>query len=677
MEYLLKASAVLIIFYVCYRIFLQRDTFFQSNRWFLLTGFFIAICIPYLAIPIYVEYTPREINTSIITGSVIPMTQDNIEPTVDLITLLTWGYLSGLIFFSVRFFIEITSLSQVIYGGTKERSGKYSFVKTPSQMPPFSFFNWIVFNPKQFNDKELELIINHEKVHANQWHSIDIILSQLITIIFWFNPFVWLYKKSLQQNLEYIADHNAQSVSSCDSSYQKLLLKTSVKGLKLSLVNNFYSSLIKKRIVMLHKNRSNKKNQWKPLLVLPLLAVFLMSFNTKTIYIEKEASLKSNNFVGDYTLNMEKAFHSYLGKEETPKVANKVAPKKVKTQPRKATTTVNAIGSAKPTVAFTEVVKITKDFSKADFESLKAELKEKGITIKFKGIKRNNQGEITAISINAESGNSKVKYSANDDDAIDPITIKFDKNNISISDSKELHFVNGHKVKVVGGKHRSTGSANVYFHSDDDDDHDVDIIIKQDGKKHKVRSSNGFTYRIHSDDDTDIGKYTEYLFIKDGKEISVEELEKIYPGLVKSKSITTFDIIKGDKALKKYGDKAKNGVIILNTGKSGSGNVFFHDDGEVEEIIIKGSGARVWTDDEDVTVGKIGKGKGNYFFISGNEDGEEPLFILDGKEIKRDEIVDLDTDSIEKINVIKGDEAIKKYGDKAKNGVVVIYTKKE
>ena len=59
MEYLLKASAVLIIFYLCYKVFLQRDTFFQSNRWFLLIGFFVALCIPYVAIPIYVEYTPK------------------------------------------------------------------------------------------------------------------------------------------------------------------------------------------------------------------------------------------------------------------------------------------------------------------------------------------------------------------------------------------------------------------------------------------------------------------------------------------------------------------------------------------------------------------------------------------------------------------------------------------
>ena len=618
MEYFLKASAVLIIFYICYRILLQRDTFFQSNRWFLLTGFFIAICIPYLAIPIYVEYTPKQITSSIIAGNISIASQDNIEPTVDLITLLTWVYLSGLIFFTVRFFIEISSLTQVIYSGTREKVGKYNFVKTPSQMPPFSFFNWIVFNPKHFNEKELELIINHEKIHANQWHSIDIILSQLITIIFWFNPIVWLYKKSLQQNLEYIADYNAQNISSCNSSYQKLLLKTSVKGLKLSLVNNFYSSLIKKRIVMLHKNRSKKNNQWKPLLVLPLLAIFLMSFNTKTIYIEKEDIPKSSSFFGDYSLSMNEAYLKHLTEEAAQKAITKTTPKAEKKTAKKSTPLVKG-NNIKKDVALSEVVTITKDFSDADFDNLKAELSKKGITIKFKGIKRNKSGEITAINITAKSENSEVKYSSKDDDPIDPITIKIDKNNISIGDSWKHKFTEGYAYRVTDKKHKKHKSkgGNVFFYSDDeDDDHNVDIIITDDGKKHKIKS-NSFTYRVHSDDEHD-------------------------------------------------GDHEKEVIVIRDKDS----------DEEVKEIIIKG-GAKVWTTDEDVTYGRIGKGKGNYFFFSGDNDGKEPFFIMDGKEISRKDLEDIDSDDIEKIEVLKGDKAVEKYGDKAKNGVVVIYTKKE
>ena len=97
---------------------------------------------------------------------------------------------------------------------------------------------------------------------------------------------VWLYKKDLKQNLEFIADKNAQANTNCKKSYQHLLLKTSVPNYQVALTNNFYNSSIKKRIVMLHKNRSHKRNQLKFLLVLPALVLFLMSFNTKEIYIQ-------------------------------------------------------------------------------------------------------------------------------------------------------------------------------------------------------------------------------------------------------------------------------------------------------------------------------------------------------------------------------------------------------
>ena len=147
-------------------------------------------------------------------------------------------------------------------------------------MPPFSFFKYIVFNKTQFNDTELTHIINHEKVHAKQYHSLDIILVQLASALFWFNPFIWLYKKEIQQNLEFIADKEAQNISKCEKSYQTLLLKSSVPNYQLVLANNFYNSLIKKRIVMLHKSKSNNLKMWKYALVLPVLAVFLMSANT-------------------------------------------------------------------------------------------------------------------------------------------------------------------------------------------------------------------------------------------------------------------------------------------------------------------------------------------------------------------------------------------------------------
>ena len=195
------------------------------------------------------------------------------ETAFNYTTLMLWVYSLGVVLFFAKLMIEFSSLFVLLKNHTSKKVGSYTYIETQEAILPFSFFNYIVYNPSQFNAQELELIIKHEKVHADQKHSIDILLVQLASVIFWFNPFIWLYKKDLQQNLEFIADDNAQRKSYCERSYQELLLKTSVTNHQLVLANNFYNSLIKKRIVMLHKSKSNKLNLLKFLLVLPLLGL--------------------------------------------------------------------------------------------------------------------------------------------------------------------------------------------------------------------------------------------------------------------------------------------------------------------------------------------------------------------------------------------------------------------
>jgi len=299
MEYLLKASAVVTLFYLCYKLFLQRETFFESNRWFLLTGLVIAFTMPFIVIPIYVSPEPAYLQNIMITGSTIPVgTIINSEKPFDALQLIIGLYSIGTLFFLGRFIWQFGSLGFILLNNDRKKNGRYTYIKTINTTSPFSFFKWIVYNPKQFSETELKQILTHEKIHAGQFHSIDIILTQLASIVFWFNPFIWLYKKELQQNLEFIADQNTQEQFNCKKSYQHLLLKTSVPNYEMALTNNFYNSLIKKRIVMLHKNRSQSKNQWKYALVIPVLALFLMSFNTKEI-IRYDEAYNSNNALSE------------------------------------------------------------------------------------------------------------------------------------------------------------------------------------------------------------------------------------------------------------------------------------------------------------------------------------------------------------------------------------------
>jgi len=196
---------------------------------------------------------------------------------------LLLSYLLGVIILSLRFLLQLGSLIWLIITHTKIKEGKYYLIKTGKEMAPFSFFNFIVYNPKKFSSTELDQILIHEKIHVDQWHSLDIILSQLIAIFYWFNPFIWLYNKELQKNLEFIADDFSQYFMQEKKSYQYLLLKTITPNLQMALTNNFYNSLIKKRINMLHKNRiKQNKCNFKFAFIIPVLIAFVFTFNYKS-----------------------------------------------------------------------------------------------------------------------------------------------------------------------------------------------------------------------------------------------------------------------------------------------------------------------------------------------------------------------------------------------------------
>ncbi len=638
MEFLLKASTVIFIFYTCYKLFLQRETFFNTNRWFLLTGLLIAIVLPFVIIPIYIEYVP------VIQNFVVP--SDAIATQTDMGVSFDWKqmvysfYGVGVLFFLVKLGVEFSSLLILLRKNKSYKNGDYTFIETDNNMPPFSFFKNIVYNRNLFNETELDHIINHEKVHANQYHSIDVIIAQFASAVFWFNPFVWLYKKELQQNLEFIADKEAQDISKSEKGYQTLLLKASLPNYQLALANNFYNSLIKKRIVMLHKSKSNKLNVWKYALVLPVLALFLMSANTKKIYVEKAVATTNQNLLADpsYENDLNHVLNSTLENKDVAETSKEITTSNLsKEKPSKAPQpTIQAPKVAKA-LGDIEMVMVTKDLSDADLEAVKKQLKEKGITAKFRGIKRNSDNEITAIKIDVSSENSNANYHTESDEPIKPIKISFDTagKSISVGNVSGIHsgdhtfaFVSkdgGHKI------HKAGKADNVFFISgDDDDDHVEKIVIRSSGKGHTVHSAGKAIWVPSDDHDT----------------IEIED------------NI----IIAGD-----------DDTDTLFVKKMNKGNVVWMSKEDDHEIKLGKDG--VWTSkDGKYSSYAFGKSDGNAFFFA-SDDEKSPLFILNGKEISKKEMDELDSKSIEKVEVLKGDSATEKYGDKGKNGVVLITTK--
>ena len=210
MEYLLKSTAILVIFYLFYKIFLQNETFFKSIRTYFLIGITSAVVLPSIVITKYAEVSP------VIFPDGVTFTENAaIRPldTINWFWIIMVVYLIGVLFFAIRFMAQVSSLIWFLYTHSKTKSDKYVLVETTKKIAPFSFFNYIVYNRDDFNQKELEQIFAHEKVHADQLHSIDILLVQCIAVLNWFNPFIWLYHKEMQKNLEFTADESAQNIA--------------------------------------------------------------------------------------------------------------------------------------------------------------------------------------------------------------------------------------------------------------------------------------------------------------------------------------------------------------------------------------------------------------------------------------------------------------------------------
>jgi gamma-glutamylcyclotransferase (GGCT)/AIG2-like uncharacterized protein YtfP len=584
MEYLLKASGIVLLLFLFYIVFLKNETFFKSIRSFFIVGLLIVLTIPLIEIPIYVEAVASQLNLLDYKEIV---SSNSFEQSIDWSQIILFVYLIGVAFFSIKFLVQIISLGNLVSKHQLTKQGSYYFVETSKTISPFSFFNIIIYNKSQFTIEELEHIINHEKAHVQQWHSIDTILAHLLVITLWFNPFVWLYKKAVQQNLEFLADAYALELANNHKLYQFTLLKTCNSTYCTTFTNSFYNSLIKKRIVMLHKNRSQNKSQWKYTLLLPILIAFVFTFNTKVIAQQKKL------------------------------------------------TEIEEIDNVKVELL------INKNSTEDDFQKgINLFKKEFDITLSFKGVKRNAANEITAIKIDAKGNGVKAKFENAGSNPINPIKVTYnsDNNSLNISNLSKLHknhytyrvhesgdvefkgkpdkdgnyvFISSEgkekKWKQKGDKSENIFVEKIVVEEDKDNywvhkkdknnhvkvevieikegehevkvieeihevgaegEHEIEIIkekgdknvviIKSDGdkiKKHKMSKKGDFMFI------SDVGEVP--LIFIDGKESTNEDLKNL-----ESNSISEMSVIKGKVAIEKYGEKAKDGVILITTKKN-------------------------------------------------------------------------------------------------------------
>ena len=198
-EFLFHASVGLSLFFILYWLLLRQSTHFNANRFFLISSIILALVVaafPFhyeIARPAAAQFNLQEFADAFNKTNAMGNTGSPKEESTDWILILLVVYLSGLSFFSFRLLIQTWKPLQIIRCSKSKKQAGYFIHENDRYALPFSFFNHIFINPKYHKQEELNAILVHEQVHIHERHWIDLIFIELLTVIFWFNPFIWLF----------------------------------------------------------------------------------------------------------------------------------------------------------------------------------------------------------------------------------------------------------------------------------------------------------------------------------------------------------------------------------------------------------------------------------------------------------------------------------------------------
>ncbi len=684
--YILKSSVCLVLFYLFFRLLLSKETFHRFNRAALLGVLFFSLLIP------CIEMTTRhqvEVQQAVLSiEQLLMMAELNATapevgaviqeaPTVSWIQVVLLVYLVGIVFFACRNICSLICLFRLIYSGRHEKLEKGIILVVHNRaIAPFSWMKYIVISRKDLEENGREILI-HETAHIRHRHSIDLLLADICIFFQWFNPGAWLLKQELQNIHEYEADETVINEGVNAKEYQLLLIKKAVGTRLYSMANSFNHSKLKKRITMMLKEKSSPWARLKYLYVLPLAAIAVTAFARPEISekVEEISAVKVNDLA-------------------------EIVQEKV----------------------LQDTVKVSKAVKKADPKVAATEKKEEEEIVIFEVVEQMPEypGGMDALSKYLES---KVADSPMKSKAGGLVTIGF-----TVTGSGKVT-----NVQVLESDQPSLNKEAERIVSEMPDW----IPGKQRGKPVPVKYSVPVRFG-----NIRFGLDKQPLILADGKEISMNAMERMNPSDIESVSV-----LKDSASIKIYGKRGENGVILVTTKKPGTTTQFnfskvdnqenvvpdFQVSGTVVDeqgrpkagvsILVPNTTYGAITDIDGRFSLKAVKG-GNLLFsfigyksmkvpvsatmsvrmeqevvkllpettnrlvraretkpaglinginVHGVKEGEQPLVIVDGKEaLEKDALSKIAPDRIKSITILKDKSATAVYGEKGKNGVIVV-----
>lgn len=614
LDYILKANLLLIFFGLFYLIFLKRETFYQLNRWYFIGSIIVSITAPLITFTktVFVDPVPVEfyVNDSenVIINEVVK--EPSFLETIDLQQVAVYLILFISTLLIIRKIYAVTKL----YRSIKKLPGLgASNIKiTADNKTVYSFYQWIVVPENFFQWQNHQLILDHESIHLNQKHTFDLILIELVAAVFWFNPLVKVMQRAINTNLEFIVDQ--KMIETTESVlYQKNLLQFQTQH-AIQFVNSYNASEIKNRILQLNSKKSTNMKKLKFLLATPALVAFFALFQIETVAQVKETTEVQEVFEND---EVEDSFYVMI-------------------------------------------------HSKYDDEYYKRTVKmlrEKcNLDVTIDNLKRNKDGELTSI-----------KISCKDD---------------------TQYFLNEHKTNT-----KPFSPFQLYVYKKDNGKYYIETVSEKNTKEKLAEApeSDFFMLLDTVEKDLDVLKNDRKTFDKvaskfpiviDGVLTNKNELKKFDTSTIKSVHIdagnpekgtivnlsTKDDINSGGrlftfKIVDDNADKPSNKILI--NGKEST-------DEELRNHINKINQQRKdsLSSSNKIQIKKINQNDTHVTIKGiGSSSNEKIVYFVDGKEVNPVDFGKIHPNDIERIDVLKDKKAIEKYGDKAKDGVIVVKTK--
>ncbi|MDB5154073.1 MAG: hypothetical protein JWR54_2824 [Mucilaginibacter sp.] len=627
--FLFKVNIALILFCLGYYLVLRHLTFYTLNRIYLVIAILFSTLYPNINLTDFAQRYQQltgPVQTVILNWKVPaenfakPLYQPNYWQWVEMI------FWAGVVLFAVRLITQLFSLYKLYRQSKPGQVHDYPVRLIRDNIIPFSFWRSIYINPAKLSPADLKSVLEHEQVHVSQWHTLDILLAELSTIFYWFNPGVWLMKKAVRENIEFITDRKILQKGTDSKQYQYSLVSVSLATMPNTIVNHFNISTIKKRIIMMNAKRSAGYNLTRYVFLVPAVVASLLVFS-----LSKAASKKA----------LHTTFKSIAGVITRATVIN--------SQPQVAVPKANIIKKVKPRVTIKTQDTIYSGKSKDGKKSFimmggtnadSVNYVINGVKSTKAGLKAIDPGRIYSIEV-LEAKAAKEFYPELDNDR----RVLF----VTTDDSEA-----GKKLKEKMDKAMGGG-----------------MIARN--KSITIKSANG------SADIAPIAESSGVSFSttesSDDAPIAVEAGANTITSVV----VTTDPKVNGKSKtwVKKnvtlaYAPKATVIVKNLDINTPVEANV------DVETVVPPADvKAKIYTSNYTFNA-KEPKTKLYISKIRTNDettlDNPDMLFIIDGKEAKG--MKNLSPAAIKSISILKDEAAEKKYGEKGKNGVVVITTKK-